>query len=257
MRNRIALLIALAAAFQVSLAKAEDHKDAKAVEIAHTMMQAMGGEDSWNHAHFVRFDFIVKAGGKTVLDRSHLWDKYTGRYRLESKTKDGKPEVTLFNTGTKDGAVYVDGKALDGAAAKKALDDAYGAWINDMYWMAEPWKWLDSGVNLKYLGEKKLGKGAYDEVELTFGHVGLTPGDRYDTYVSRDSHLMEHWEYHLQGGQKGSWDWQYTETHGMKLASNHVSADKKTDISMGDVRVLDAADDAYFSDPARMLSGLK
>ena len=63
--------------------------DAKAVEIANTMMTAMGGLDNWNRAHFVRYDFKVNGGGKTVADRSHLWDKMTGRYRLEGKTKDG------------------------------------------------------------------------------------------------------------------------------------------------------------------------
>lgn len=251
------LMAAVAAVCQALPAAAQDHKDPRAVEIAHTMMQAMGGEDSWSKAHFVRFDFVVRAGGKTVVDRYHLWDKYTGRYRLESKTKDGKPQVVLFNTATKQGTVYIDGKTLEGAAAKKELDDAYGAWINDMYWMAEPWKWLEAGVNLKYMGEKKLGQGTFDEVEITFGRVGLTPGDRYDTFVSRDSHLMTHWDYVLQSHNKGSWDWQYADTHGMKLAGNHVSADKKTNISMGDVRVLDAVDGAFFTDPAHQLSELK
>lgn len=242
---------------RVGPARAEDHKDAKAVELAHAMMQAMGGENGWNSAHFVRFDFDVVKGGKTVMGRSHLWDKFTGRYRLESKTKDGKSEVVLFNSGTKDGSVYVEGKKVEGAEAKKELDDAYGAFINDMYWMAEPWKWLDPGVNLKYLGEKKLGGKPFDEVELTFGHVGLTPGDMYHAYVSRDSHLMTHWEFKLQGGETGTWNWQYTESGGIKLAKTHTSEDGKTEISMGDVRVLSHADDAFFTDPSHNLSGLK
>ncbi len=256
-RIGMAFLIALVAGFLTLKSAAADQKDPKAVDLAHTMMQAMGGEDSWNKAHFVRFDFVVKAGPKTQMGRSHLWDKYTGRYRLESKTKDGKPEVVLFNTASKQGTVYIDGKPVEGAAAKKELDDAYGAWINDMYWLAEPWKWLEAGVNLKYLGEKKLGNGTFDEVELTFGQVGLTPGDRYHAFVSRDSHLMTHWEYVLQSHNKGSWDWEYTDTNGLKLSKDHISADKKAHISMGDVRVLDSADDAFFTDPAHQLSELK
>jgi hypothetical protein len=31
-----------------------ENRDPKAVEVARTMMQAMGGEDAWNAAHFVR-----------------------------------------------------------------------------------------------------------------------------------------------------------------------------------------------------------
>lgn len=226
--------------------------DAKANGIAQAMMQAMGGQDAWMRAHFVRFDFRVTAGGKVVVDRSHLWDKQSGRYRLESKTKDGRPSVTLFNVADRQGTAYVDGKKLEGTAAAQALKDAYGTFINDMYWLAMPWKWLDAGVHLKYLGNKTRGGAAYDVVQLTFGKVGLTPGDRYEAYVSPRSHLMEHWEYTLQNGQKGSWDWEYTTTGGIKLASNHTSADGKS-IHMGDVKVMNTADEALFTNPATAL----
>ena len=241
----------------VSQARAEDNKDPKAVEIAHAMMQAMGGENGWNNAHFVRFDFIVIKDGKTVASRSHLWDKYTGRYRYETKTKDGHNQVVLFNTGTKEGKVYQDGGDLNVEKAKKIVEDTYAAYINDMYWLAEPWKWLDGGVNLKYLGEKKRSGETFDEIEITFNHVGLTPGDMYHAFVSQKSHLMTHWEYKLQGGQTGSWDWQYADTGGIKLAKNHVSTDGNASINMGDVKVLDKADDAFFTDPLHALSKLK
>ena len=79
----------------------------------------------------------------------------------------------------------------------------------------------------------------------------------YHAYVSRDSHLMTHWEYKLQGGQTGSWNWQYADTGGIKLAKTHVSVDGKSEISMGDVRVLNRVDDAFFTDPAHSLSNLK
>jgi hypothetical protein len=203
-------------------------------------------------AHYVRFDFKVTAGGKVAVDRSHLWDKQTGRYRLEGKTKDGKAAVTLFNIGNQQGTAYIDGKKLEGEAAAKALKDAYATFINDVYWLSMPWKWMDPGVHLKSLGTKTRGTGTFDVVELTFDKVGLTPGDRYHAYVSPKSHLMEHWEYTLQSGDKGSWDWQYATTGGVKLASNHTSRDGKS-INMGDVRVADTTDEALFSDPGKTL----
>ena len=73
-----------------------------------------------------------------AAERSHLWDKMTGRYRLEGKTKDGKPTVTLLNLANQQGTAYVEGKKLEGAAAAEALKGAYGAFINDMYWLAMP-----------------------------------------------------------------------------------------------------------------------
>ena len=83
-------------------------QDPKAVEIAQSMMQAMGGQDAWNAARYLRFDFKVSIGGETKADRSHLWDKLTGRYRLEDKNK-----VVLMNLADKQGAAYVDGKKLE------------------------------------------------------------------------------------------------------------------------------------------------
>ncbi len=236
-------------------------RDAKAVEIARAMMEAMGGEAAWNSVQFVRFDFKVKVGGKWVENNAHLWDRKNGRYRLERKTKEGKQEVVLFKIGDyqrdKSGAAYLDGKKLESGPAKKNLEDAYASYINDMWWLAMPWKWMDSGVNLKYLGPQKLGDETCDVVELTFDHVGLTPGDMYHAFVSQKSHLMKHWEYVLEGGEKGAWDWQYGDYQGVKLASNHPSSDGKMSIHMGQVRVLDRVDDAFFADPSRMLSGLK
>src|SRR5260221_2234143 len=100
-----------------------------------------------------------------------------------------------------------------------------------------PWKWLDEGVNLKYLGKKPQGGETCDVVELTFGKVGLIPGDRYHAFVSPKSHLMTHWEYTLQDGTKGAWDWQYTDSAGVKLAKTHLGPSGNS-IDMGDVRIL-------------------
>lgn len=239
-----------------TLYAADATRDAKADEISKAMVQAMGGQDAWNAAHFVRYDFKVTADGKQVVDRAHLWDKQTGRYRLEQKNKAGENEVVLFNMATKQGTAFVNGTALQGPAAEKAMKDAYTAFINDMYWLAMPWKWMDAGVHLKYEGQKKRGAETFDVVQLTFDHVGLTPGDQFHAYVSPKSHLMTHWEYTQENGRKGSWDWQYVDTGGVKLASNHTSDDGKS-INMGNVRVLSTVEDAYFTDPKRSLQSLK
>lgn len=105
-----------------------ENRDPKAVEVTRAMMQAMGGEDAWNSAHFVRFDFKFKMGGKLVVDNAHLWDRKDGRYRFEYTTKDGKRQVALFRIAdyerNKSGEAYLDGKKLEGDAARKAVDDA-------------------------------------------------------------------------------------------------------------------------------------
>lgn len=173
----------------------------------------------------------------------------TSSPRAARKTKAGKPRVTLFNVNTRLGAVY---KKLEGAAAPAGVKEAYATWINDMYWLSMPWKWMDPGVNLKYAGEKPLGGKTYQMIDLSFAHVGLTPGDRYHAYVSPASNLMEHWDFMLQDGHKGSFDWEYITTGGVKLASNHKSPDGTT-INMGSVQVMNTADDAFFTDPGKGL----
>ncbi len=240
---------------------AGEKRDPQAVQLAQTMMKAMGGETAWGAAHFVRFNFIVTVNGKVVGNNAHLWDRKDGRYRFETVEKDGKRRVVLFTIAeyesSKKGEAFENGARLTGEAAQKAIEAAYASYINDTWWLSMPWKWLATGVNLKYLGPKRRGAENFDVVELTFNHVGLTPGDMYHAYVAKTSHLMTYWEYTLQSGDKGAWTWQYVTTGGIKLAKNHVSADHKASINMGNVRVLDAVDDTYFTDPAKTLAKLK
>ena len=234
---------------------AEDTRDPKAVEIAHSVREAMGGSGAWDAVQFLRFDFKVNVGGEMRVDRSHLWDKWSGRYRYENKTKEGKQQVALFNVNDRQGAVYEDGEKLADEAAAEPLKNAYAAFINDMYWLAMPWKWLNEGVNLEYLGPKELEGKAYEVVKLSFNNVGLTPGDQYRAFVSQESNLMTYWEYTLQSGNEGAWNWEYGDYSGVKLASNHTNAEGVS-INMGNVAVLEAVDDAFFTDAARMMAEL-
>jgi hypothetical protein len=254
MNRLVSRLVVPGLALFLNVAPAADPaaSDAKAADIAQSMMKAMGGQENWVRAPIIRFDFRVSDKGKVAVDRAHLWEKKSGRYRLEGKTKEGQDAVTLFNVATREGTAYVNGKKLEGAAATQALKDAYGAFINDMYWLAMPWKWTDPGVNLKYLGKRSRGAESYDIVQLTFGKVGLTPGDKYEAYVSPRSHLMEYWKFDLQSGRKDEYSWEYTTTGGIKLAKNHTNPDGRS-INMGDVEVLESAEDSLFTDPAKKL----
>jgi hypothetical protein len=220
--------------------------------IVREMHAAMGGLDNWNDTRYVNFKFQVGQDGEWRLSRSHLWDKWEGRYRLESTDNEGVRSVVLFNVNTKQGKVYINGEELPAEQAQEQIDKAYGAYINDTYWLAMPWKWLEPGVRLKYDGEETVNGEACDVVELSFDQVGLTPGDVYRAFVSKQSHLMIHWEYKLQSGQEGSWDWFYTETNGLKLAATHKQADGR-EITMGNPVASNEVDESLFIDPAKSL----
>lgn len=222
------------------------------VKIAHEMHAAMGGLDNWHNARYVIFKFQVGQDGEWRTSRSHLWDKWEGRYRLESTDAEGLRSVVLFNVNTKEGKVYVDGQELPADEAQERLERAHGAYINDTYWLAMPWKWLDPGVNLRSAGEETVNGELCDIVELSFDQVGLTPGDVYRAFISKRSRLMTHWEYTLQSGNEGSWDWFYADNNGLKLAATHKQADGR-EINMGNPVVSNEVDESLFADPAKSL----
>jgi len=216
--------------------------DPRAIVIADLVMAALGGRQAWEQTRFVYFAFAVERDGKRVAYRTHLWDRWEGRLRYETRGKDGAPLVVLLNVDTRQGDAYrlpaearAAGGALaapskmDAATAKPILDEAYEAWINDTYWLLMPYKMKDPGVHLGYAGEETRDGEEYDLVELTFEDVGLTPRDRYWAHVNRRTHLMDRWSYVLQDDPPGSqptvWDWKgWTRRGRVLLCPEKISA---------------------------------
>ena len=105
-------------------------KDTKAAAVADRVMQALGGVDAWNKTRYLRFDFAVDRGGKTVMRRAHTWDKWTGRYRLEATTRDGEAYVVLLDLNTRAGRAWLKGteqqQSSSGDEQKKDQDKGGG-----------------------------------------------------------------------------------------------------------------------------------
>jgi hypothetical protein len=255
MKRRICLWIALPAIMTiVMLTVITAAPEPQPVEIARSMMQAMGGEAAWKQARYVHFDFTFKLRGQIRVARAYLWDKQTGRARLEDKSAEGKFAVVLFNTRDQAGAAYMTGKKLEGPDAAADLKGAARTLRLDSDWLALPWYWLSPGFHLKYVGEKSLNGQVFDVVEVAVDPRAGAQATRYNAYVSRKSHLME---YCSVGAEASLWDWKYKTAGGIQLAGEHNNPDKKASISMGNVKVLDKVDDAFFTDPARSLAALQ
>ena len=148
--------------------------DARAAAVADRVMNALGGQEAWDGTRFLRFGFGSERDGKFV-GRTHTWDKWTGRYRVEGE-RDGARFIILMNVNTREGSAWRDGKKVEGAELKTQLERGYGMWVNDTYWLLMPYKMKDPGVILTSAGEEKGANGVlYDKVKLTFDNVGLTP----------------------------------------------------------------------------------
>ena len=245
-------LLALAVAAPFAVVPAHASSDPKATAVADKVMEALGGADAWNNTHYLRFDFAVDREGKTLVRRAHTWDKWTGRYRLEATTKEGHPYVVLLNVNTKDGDAWLKGRKLDGDEKKKYLEQAYGTWVNDTYWLLMPYKMKDAGVTLAMAGEEKKDGETWDKLRLTFDNVGLTPKDKYWAYVNRKTGLVDRWDYVLKGEDKPptTFMWKNWQKHGkVMLADDRVNTADGTRIYFPVLETPDKVADEVFTKP--------
>ncbi len=246
------LILVLTAPGPARSAPAESASDPKAMAVADKVMEALGGSDAWNATRYLRFDFAVDRAGKTLVRRAHTWDKWTGRYRLEATTREGDPYVVLLNINTKDGDAWLKGAKLEGEEEKKLLEQGYGVWVNDTYWLLMPFKMKDPGVFLSLDGVEKKGDEAWDKVRLTFDNVGLTPKDKYWAYVNRKTGLVDRWDYVLKGESKPptSFAWKNWKKHGkVMLADDRENTADGTRIYFPVLDTPDAVAETVFTQP--------
>lgn len=220
----------------------EPGSDAKAIALAEATVEAMGGQDAWNATHHICFTFVHR--------RHHCWDKYTGDHRM-SLEDEGKQIVVLQNVNRREGEVYVDGQAQSGDTKQEWLDNAYGAWINDTYWLVMPYKLLDPGVTLTYDRAEEIDGTLYDVLKLQFQNVGLTPGDTYWAFLDRETGLMGRWEYHLQSygadDPPTGWNWTGWAPHGDILLAPGRKNDAGRELPLTDIAVYDALPEAVYA----------
>lgn len=189
-RTAAALLLACAASFApppgaLAAPGAAAASDPAAVALAESTLEAMGGRDAWNAARYLTWRFMGK--------RLHHWDKATGDVRIEA---DGT--LILMNVVSKTGRAYRDGVEITEPGARaKALEDGYGMWVNDSYWMFMPYKMLDPGVILAGAEASVLADGSpAHKVTMTFESVGITPENKYEVWIADDTKLVEQWAYY-------------------------------------------------------------
>lgn len=223
---------------------AGETKDPQA--LADRLVEALGGQEAWQSARCFRFTF---AGFRT-----HHWDRYSGRHRLEYTDREGDHWVVLENVQSREGRAWRNGEELSGEAAEKALEGAYAAWINDTYWLLAPYKLSDPGVHLAYDGEETLEGVRYDKLLLTFEDVGLTPGDRYWFYLDRETGLLDRWAYVLESFEEGQpathWLWRDWQRHGgILLSAQRINPDSGRELPLADIAVPESMPDGVFESP--------
>ncbi|RTQ48107.1 hypothetical protein EJV47_16855 [Hymenobacter gummosus] len=159
--------------------------DARAVALADSVMQAMGGYEAWQQARFIGWEFFG--------EQYQVWDKQTNDFRWQ------KGDVVLTgNLNSRNGKAYRAGQDIsETEEGKKLLSGMYATWANNSWWLLMPFKMKDSGVKLLYKGPGRTMQGAPAQVvQMTFENVGVTPNNRYELYISPRSYLVEEWAFY-------------------------------------------------------------
>lgn len=225
----------------------EEGDDPKAREIADRVMEALGGEEAWEATRYLSFGF---AGART-----HWWDRYTGRHRIEGRNREGQSYLVLHDVHDRgeEGRAWLDGEPAQGEAAAQLVKNAYAAWVNDTYWLLAPYKLRDPGVTLSYDGRETVDGVSYDKLHLSFEGVGLTPGDQYWMYVHPETGRVDRWAYVLEGQQPPPtvWEWKGWERYGpgILLADQRVQPDGGRELPLDPISVPDELPEEAFTSP--------
>ena len=205
--------------------------DPRAIELADATMERMGGRAAWDATRHVAWTFFGA--------RRHVWDRFTGDIRVEGESRDdGVPYVILMNLHTRRGHAWRDGEAVPpGEDLDRMLEQGWQAWVNDSYWLVMPYKLKDSGVTLAYRGEREMADGRpADVLELTFAGVGVTPGNKYEVFIARDTGLVEQWSFYATREERApafTTPWSAWQPHGRVLLSGDRGGGRRlTDIAV-------------------------
>lgn len=161
--------------------------DPEAIWVADDVIAASGGSQAWANTHIIKWNFF----GRRWL----LWDKEHGKVRIENVANDTK---LILDINTRTGKVFKNGQEwTDKDTLAKYLEVAYRTWVNDSYWLAMPFKMKDPGVHLHYMREDTTATGIRcDVLSMTFDSVGLTPQNKYEVWVGKNSSLVAQWAYY-------------------------------------------------------------
>lgn len=214
----------------------ENGSDAQAVAIANKVMEAMGGRKNWDNTRVICWEFFGR--------RHLIWDKWTGDVRIDSYPDSTK---YILNINSMEGMVQIKGNEITQPdSLKNMLERGKRIWINDSYWLVMPYKLKDSGVTLKYLREDTTAAGIKSDVlQLTFENVGVTPDNKYEVWVDKESSLVRQWAYYQYDTlQEPGFvlPWNNWEKHGNIMLSGN-----RGERTLGKIQVLDECPESTFT----------
>jgi hypothetical protein len=176
-------MLALSLTWCLSHAQTAVDSVAEGRRLAEMTIERMGGVDRWTETRYLVWE---------NFGERHFWDKWTGDFRWEEDSL-----VAIMNINSKEGRFWVGGVEVeDPEEVESRLSQVYARWVNNSYWVIMPYKLLDPGVNLVYMGEQETNSGQMaDVIEMTFEEVGLTPQNKYHVFIDQSTGMVCQWSH--------------------------------------------------------------
>jgi hypothetical protein len=174
----------------------------------------------WARTGAVKWTFIGRV--------QHLWD----RRRNFDRVRFGDAEV-LLDIARRDGVAREHGAPVEGPRKAKLLEKAFAAWTNDSFWLNPLAKLFDPGATLSKVPLVAGDQGAAGLL-VSYGNVGLTPGDGY-LWIVPQSGLPEACRFYtsvipVQGVKVSFEAWIRLRT-GVNIATRHRIAFASVDLT--------------------------
>ena len=221
----------------------ESGADSQAIEIASQVIEACGGQASWDSTRYVTWRNFGK--------RLNVWDKHTGDIRFENDIT-----IVLMNVNTGKGRAWKYGeKITDPNDLQRALDFGYDAWQYDSYDVFLPFMLKNRGVILKYFGEGEVEGVPVDILDVTFDNVGPTPNAQYQLHIDKETRLLVRWDYYMDVGDeypRFKLPWLNYKEYGNLWFSADRGRKQHTDIGVFEelpLSILTSPDPVNFPDP--------
>jgi hypothetical protein len=197
-------------------------EDGKADELARAVTERTGNPEE---VEKLAFTFVVEVNGESKVKRRHVWRPGEGALEVRRGDETFRFEKLDEHNPTKLArapAEHADAWATIAPETEpERAAEAWGWFINDSYWLLAPAKLFDPGVNRDLDQQGRL--------VLTFGDVGLTPDDRYALTIDRERGVVTRWEYELQSGRSGNFQWKDYKAFGpLYLSTRRVSEGEKS-----------------------------
>lgn len=213
------------------------NSDPAAVELADSIMAALGGRKNWDNTQFIAWN----SG-----DRYLVWDKHKKRARIEFKQDS---LIYLLDLGAPKGRVQHNGNEITNPESlSDHLQQAMKYWKCDLYALVMPFRLKDNGVSLKYLGEDTLSNGIRSNVlQVNFRGQNGSLTHKFLVYVDLKDNRIKQWAFYADPKQDSatfirSWD------NYKKYGNIYLSADRSDNDGPRHVKVYSSLPDKWFTE---------